>query len=42
MKYILSLTKLIFEITFLLAIGILERMIQLIDKNYRIELEGFE
>ena len=34
--------KLIFEIFFLFFIGFLERLIQLIDKRYRIELEGFE
>jgi len=34
--------KLIFEITFLLLMGILENLIKFIDSDYRIELEGFE
>jgi len=34
--------KLIFEIFFLWFIAILERIVQLIDKKYKIELEGFD
>lgn len=34
--------KLIFEIVFIFSMGVLERLIQLIDKDYRINLDGFE
>ena len=37
-----NFTKLLFEAFFLLFIGFLEKLIRVIDKNYSIELEGFD
>lgn len=34
--------KLIFEITFVLFIHFVEKLIQFIDKKYRIEIHGFD
>jgi len=39
---LLKLLKLIFELAFILFIHFIEKLIQLIDKNYRIELMGFD